>query len=577
MTMTTPCSRTISRWYLAVLCLLLPLKFGISINNSEIAFFPLSLAEWWLTPWPPFLLPALSGLGLFMVAVHADAVCLRRRQLWALAGLAALIFAGLAGIVNTTERDYAQLFLWHLLGSAALGLAAMLQLHADPKAKKILLAAMAAGAILAALSGWQQIVGGGYAATAEYVQTSGAQADAPMSAEILSRLERGRASGPFVIPNSFAAHLLLTIPLSVVLLWRAGRHFSPARLSCPLLGGVALTVLAGAFFLTFSRAAVVAAVGGGAVVLATVMLQSRHRRRTALLIGAAAVGAGAVVLLAVNQGRGISSLSARGHYYLAGLDMFRRHPFAGVGLGEFFPWYIRLKPAAAEATRFPHSVLILFLSQCGIAGGLAVVGWGVASLRALIPPRIGTAARDPLALALLGGASAWLIHSLVDFNFQIPGTVATFAVVLAIGSGGEDAAAPRQADRRTGNLLRQAGAVALAVVCFAGVWRWPGENAYQRLYNCVDLPESSWEDCRALAELAREHLIFSPYPDILLAKRATFEKRLPDAEKALSRALRRAPHRGGLWHALAATRAALGDHEGAKAAYREATIWLPPG
>jgi len=241
---------------------------------------------------------------------------------------------------------------------------------------------------------------------------------------------------------------------------------------------------------------------------------------------------------------------------------------------------MRLKPAHAEDTRVPHSAGLLFASQCGIAGLLAAAFWSLASLWLLVRRPLSRAPDDPLQLAVLGGCVAWVAHSMVDFNLQIPGTFATFAILVAIASG-QEGKDDDLGDEHSGPVIRKPGlglqamSVSLAVVCFAGIWRLPGELAYQQFYQAAHMAECPFHVTEALADLARRRLPLSPYPDIVLARRAAREGRLKTSESALTRSLERAPHRGSLWYALAETRAALGDIAGAGEALEKAMRWNP--
>ncbi len=611
--------RWLARIFLCGVLFLAPLKFGIAVNNGEIAFFPLSWLEWLLTPWPPFLLPVLAGLALIAVALAYRPPAFWRRDLALPAGWLGLTLAAAIGCLHSTEHEYALLFVWHLLGATTLAVACLWATRAECQLAIWALAAVVVGAALAAFEGWQQVHGGGYAATLEYVRQMAEQGGS-MTSEIIGRLERGRASGPFVYPNSFAAHLLLVGPLALALAWRTGGHFSPAWLSRLLFLGAATGLFGGALLLTGSRAAIVALGGAGCLAAlawaAHAWKAGGHRRPLwpALLAAGLILAIAGGGLVAVNRGRSLSSLGSRGHYYLAAGRMFAQRPLLGVGLGEFFPWYMRLKPPGAEETRIPHSILMLFASQGGLLGLLALAGWTTANALAIgrqlpqavksppkskpaqaaVPPRQKDAGASPagqqspplaasspaspldglLVGAVALGATAWLLHALVDFNMQIPGTVGTVAALAGLFAG----VSPPPGDRPPLALPPVAAyalAVLLGVLAFAGLWRLPGERVYQQFYQASQTPDNDWEDCRRLAELARRRLPFSPYPDIVLAKLATARNQPHVASIALQQALERTPHRGSLWYALCHLHLANRRFEAARQAYQQAILWHP--
>lgn len=569
----------VTRIYFCCLLVLLPLKFGNVIPNMEQSFFPLNIWEWFLTPWAPFMFPVLVAPILLATGFTARHRRLTKQQWFLPAAFGGLLVAALIGLIRTTELDYAQLFIWHILGTLGLVLGAQLQQTVDPAFRKQALACVAAGAVFASISAWSEIYGGGNADTIEYLRRQAPSAAPELLAEMERRLESGRANGTFVYPNSFAAHLLLTIPLTLALFWKLGKSFSPARVSCPVLVSAAGIVTGWTLFLTRSRAGIAAAAAG--LVLTVLVLVVKERRHLLKAAGLCAlvtlVAAGG--LLSVNRGRTLSSLEKRGGYLQAGIEMFFNAPLTGVGVGEYFPWYMRLKAGSStgkgggEVTRVPHNVATLFFSQCGIAGALAVIFWGGCCV--IVPARLIRRRKIPrlLDVALFTGGMAWLGHALLDFNFQIAGTVGTFAVLVALLIG-EDRDNARSAGDAvpSPNLWRHVFTTGLAVICFAGIWRWPGEKAYQEFYQAVEAGEP-WETCRPLGEQAREKLPLSPYPDMVMGRQCLRENRLSESIHYTEQALERAPHRGSLWYLVAQMKYNAGDRQGAKAAFAQARIW----
>ncbi|MDT8390503.1 MAG: O-antigen ligase family protein [Lentisphaeria bacterium] len=570
----------VTRIYICCLLVSLPLKFGNVIPNMEQSFFPLTIWEWMLTPWAPFMFPVLIAPVLMATAFSARHQRLTKEQWLLVAGFGGLLLAALVGLIRTTEWDYAQLFIWHILGMLGLVLGALLQNAVDPAFRKWALVCVAAGVVCAAITGWTENYGDINERTIDYLrQQAPAAADPEFLADMERRLESGRARGPFANPNSFAAHLILTIPLAVALFWGLGKSFAPARVSCPALAAAAGILTGWALVMTRSRAGLAAAAGGVALTVLVAGVKERRHVRKALALCALVTLVAVGGLLAVNQGRTFSSLGKRGGYLQAGIEMFFEAPITGVGVGEYFPWYMRLKAGSStgkgddEVTRVPHNVATLFFSQCGIVGVLAVVFWGGCCV--IVPARLIRRRKrsDWLDVALFAGAVAWLGHALLDFNFQIAGTAGTFAVLVALLAVGEkDSVSLPDTSASPLHLWRQLAVTALAVICFAGIWRWPGEKAYQEFYQAMEAGEP-WETCRPLGETARRKLPFSPYPDMVMGRLCVEENRLPESIHHIEQALERAPHRGSLWHVLARLKHATGDRQGAREAYLKARIW----
>jgi hypothetical protein len=361
----------LARGWLVALAVLAPLKFGTVMVTGEVALFPMSGWEWLLGGWPPVLAAGMAAVGLLLAVLAwpvppgRDGNALIPGAWWLLAVVA------LAGLAHTTETDAAFLTLLQWGGVGCFVTAVWWTRARDPGFDRWFLTAVVTGTLLAAASGWWQVLGGGLDETLAFAEAAARKAGRAMPPELMNRLVQRRAFGPFVYPNSFAAHLILTGPVTLVLLWRWGAGVHPPRVSQPLLAGVGAVLVAGALWLSGSRAALVAVVGGaGLVALAAGWL----RWRLAWLgLGAVVVLVGAG-LVAVNQGRGLETVGARLDYYRAAVQMAAAQPVAGVGLGEFFPWYMRLKPAGAEETRLPHCMVLGFAAQAGVLAGVAALG-----------------------------------------------------------------------------------------------------------------------------------------------------------------------------------------------------------
>ncbi len=565
--------------YLGALLVLCPLKLGSSLNLSGVGIFPLNIDEWIFANWPPLLMPVLTALGLILVAVvdRPDPAVFRRHpHLWLPA--AGLVAVSLVGMIRTTELDVAVSFLWHMISVLLMVLAVFQHVAAVPRARWVLIGCIAGGGLLSAISGWHQVLYG-FEQTRQYMMEQARETGIPPNPVILDRLNQGRASGGFTYPNNFAAHLILVTPLALYLCWWLGSFVTPPRQSQWVLVILTGSVMIGAFVLTRSRAAVVA------IALAAVATTAaygwryrdwlhRHRKVLAGTVVAGIVGL-ALVYQVVQRQRGLSSLMARGDYYRSAVLMFAEHPLTGVGLGEFFPWHLRLKPPAAEETRIPHNLFLYFLGQCGILGG-------VAALYLLLQPillwhaswrrRIGLVS-VPLWIAIFFGWMCWAIHSLADFNLQIPGSVVTMAVLPILG-----------VDLRTGqpwkrlpavppNLWRVA-LIALGVVGLVNLWRVPGDMVYQVMYNNLSRPaaaEALVKEARVVGALQP----WSPYPYDWLGKRALDQEKYELAAQAFAEAAKRTPHRAAYHAYVARCMLAMGRPAEAAEALAKALEWYP--
>ncbi|NOY80397.1 MAG: O-antigen ligase family protein [Kiritimatiellaeota bacterium] len=560
-----------------LLLFLAPLKFGNIVGNGEISLFPLSGIEWIFGPWPPFLLAVLAGLLLAAAALVFPPPPVSGWA-WSVPGVWLLLALGACiGLWRTTEWEYALLFVGHILGATCLALSCFWIFPWTGRWRSVALAAVAAGVLWAGADGWAQVPGGGLRRFAESIERQAKARGTRLSPGMASRLHQTRAFATFTYPNSFAAHLLLTAPIALLLLWRAGGRFEPVRVSRRLFLGAGLVLLGGALWFTGSRAAVLAL--GGAIAVGALYQPRLRRFRGPIVLGAlvAALLAGTVLTLE-RSGRKLSSIESRLGYYRAALVMFREHPVAGVGLGEFFPNYLRLKSAEAEETRQPHNMFLAFLAQAGILGG--VFAGLCLALPLYLPALFRRAALrcDPgLLTAVQVGLAGWCLHALTDFNVQIPGTVATAAVlpVLCITGLGPGAAPDAGASGRTAGLLARCAALLLALAAAAGLGRIPGEADYARLAAAATGPDVSMEVVKDLAVRAGEGLPFSPYPWTTFGRIARARGDWGLVARAYREAVLRAPHRAAFHRHFAEALLEIGEKNEARRQFRLAREWYP--
>jgi O-antigen ligase len=128
--------------------------------------------------------------------------------------------------------------------------------------------------------------------------------------------------------------------------------------------------------------------------------------------------------------------SSRGWIWRDTITMIRANPLLGVGLGAYgtaFNLYTR----SDGSLRVPqaHNDYLQVVADCGIAGGIIALWFIVVVFRNVAR---GIRASDPMVggLALASGTSifAILVHSLFDFNLQIPSNALLFLVLVAVAS-----------------------------------------------------------------------------------------------------------------------------------------------
>jgi tetratricopeptide (TPR) repeat protein len=249
----------------------------------------------------------------------------------------------------------------------------------------------------------------------------------------------GRAllAGPFVNSNHTSEFLELTTFVCLA----CSFHRPTALNRIGWLVGAALC--GGGALATLSRGSV-GALASGLLVFGLVRYAGRDRQQVSrrgralwvfvplglIVIGAAALGADRLV-----ERFKSSSISSdiRFQLWREGLHVLAAHPL-GIGRGAFervFPIYRTLKTPFALRFSFLENEPLQLLVDSGwvlfvpIVAGAVIAGWTIA--------RHGR--RDRVEAAFLGGLTAVLAHSLVDFGFETLGVALPFMAILGVTVG----------------------------------------------------------------------------------------------------------------------------------------------
>jgi O-antigen ligase len=270
--------------------------------------------------------------------------------------------------------------------------------------------------------------------------------------------------GPFVNRNHFAGYMEMLIPIPVALaLSRAAG--GDAR----VFYGFAAAIMSIAQAASLSRGGMVSLAAGLLFLAAMSTWRSRngsHPERKSsfsirpaflitLMLGAIAVGVVWVgadfdILRRITNDPLTTSMAAdRRGVWGDTLTMFGAHPILGIGLGAFetvYPIYGRAD--GSFVIQFAHNDYLQVLSDGGIVGGAIALWFIIVIARSVAQV---TKSADPFLRALgLGSAAgvfALLVHSLFDFNLQIPSNALLFLLLAAIVSRASAAVSLGTADR----------------------------------------------------------------------------------------------------------------------------------
>jgi O-antigen ligase len=261
-------------------------------------------------------------------------------------------------------------------------------------------------------------------------------------------------AGPFVNRNHFAGYIEMLAPLSFAM---ALMRRNDAR----WLFGFAAVMMGVSVVASLSRGGMVSLAAGLLFIAAFEAFGKRRREshsaagadagfsprgagiaRPLALIGLVAVSIVAgIIWVGADLGvaerlaaPGVESPSGRYGIWTDSLKMVAANPVAGVGLGAYqtvFPIYAQ--GDGSLIIEFAHNDYIQVLTDAGLIGGALAIWFlillGRSFLRSLDTrdPRLRT-----IALGCGGGIFALLIHSLFDFNLQLPSNALLFLLLCSV-------------------------------------------------------------------------------------------------------------------------------------------------
>jgi O-antigen ligase len=245
---------------------------------------------------------------------------------------------------------------------------------------------------------------------------------------------------------------------------------------------------------------------------------------------------------------------------------FSDKPLGGWGAGSF-PVVRHLYRRYEAPVRSTHSVPLQFLSETGIIGAaLGMGGLGLLGAAAVRRVRAATGIERSARLALLAAATAWAVHSLVDWDWEIPAV--TIPALIAAGV----AAAPSPRARRNRSALPApaavAGVAALSAVLVAASALLPSMSESKRLEALRDAGDGSLREASSDADLARRLNPLSVEPLFVEANMAQIRGQDRRAAGLLVEATELAPDNYETWQRLAQLQLALGDNAGAARSIR---------
>jgi hypothetical protein len=258
---------------------------------------------------------------------------------------------------------------------------------------------------------------------------------------------------------------------------------------------------------------------------------------------------------------------------------WRDRPFGGWGAGSFPVTHLMYRRVELDVLQ-PHSVPLQFLAETGIIGATIALGaLGFLLFAALARVRAMTEGRErDLAVALFAGAVAWLVHGLVDFDWDIPGVTVPallfLGVLVAVPVRQEERAALAARSTDGGSVVPRALALAVACIVLGLVMvssllpEWADSKASSAVAVTTQAREPELQNAAAEADAGARLDPTSVRSLLVAADLAQNRGRLLDARRYLLRAVDRQPYDLTSWRRLLLLAETMQDRPGAAAAAR---------
>lgn len=275
----------------------------------------------------------------------------------------------------------------------------------------------------------------------------------------------GSIYGPYVNRNHYAGLMEMLTPFPLVL---AATHFTDGNRKIAATGIAAL--MAASIFLSGSRGGMAAFVAQ-MLVLGVLLVRKREKSwKQPLMLGAFLA---MVIVLLVWMGgneltRRLASIHTEAREEISGgirltidrdcLRMLLKRPLLGWGLGAFPIVYPEFR--SFYTTFFvnqAHNDYLQLLVETGLAG-FAIAIWFLVLVFRQAAGKLKNwteTANGALTVAALLGCVGILVHSVLDFNLQIPANAALFYVLCAIAAAAPIHESQRRRVVRRHNLIVQ--------------------------------------------------------------------------------------------------------------------------
>ncbi len=276
---------------------------------------------------------------------------------------------------------------------------------------------------LVTIVGWDQHFGG-LEATRKYFYLYLYPQLKEVPPEYLKKISSNRIFATLFYPNTLAGAILLLLPISLALIWKAEGLFTKGArfLLLGLFGAGTLATLVW----SGSKAGWLLALALAVFAL----LRQPLPRKVRIGIVAVLLSLGIVGFAVRYAGffqKGATSVTARMDYWHAAAVIAAQHPVVGTGPGTFSKPYAAIKKPESEMARLVHNDYLEQASDSGLPGALIYLVFIFGSLWKAYREGIR---KDLVAFAAWLGVFGWALHGFMEFGLYVPALAWTSMALL---------------------------------------------------------------------------------------------------------------------------------------------------